>query len=88
MCARELQLLPFDRVKLCSAPFIQENPKRWTWRSVDGPDHYNLWICRSGHAKFRFLEGDEQYEVKPWTVLMIPRQGGVSWMERRGCAGL
>ena len=67
---RELLPLPFQGVRLLGAPFIYENPKRWVWSSESGPDYYNLWICRSGHAKFRFEK--EVFEVRPWTVLIIP----------------
>lgn len=63
--------LSLGRVKLIRAPFIYENTKqRWLWQSSSGNDYYNLWICRSGHAKFRFDK--EVHEIWPWTVLIVP----------------
>ncbi|HKK18554.1 MAG TPA: AraC family ligand binding domain-containing protein, partial [Opitutales bacterium] len=65
-----LKPLPFSRLRLIRAPFIYENPKRWLWRSETGNPYYNLWVCRSGHAKFRFKE--QIHNIRPWTVLVIP----------------
>ena len=74
---RDLPPLPFDRVSLIGSPFIYENPKRWTWRTDHGPDgYYNLWICRSGSASFKFIGREQVYEVRPWTVLLIPPSVG------------
>ena len=72
MDGRDVKPLKFDRLRLLGAPFIYENPKRWTWKSTLGNSYYNLWICRSGHANFRFSETGRRYEIRPWTALIIP----------------
>jgi AraC-like DNA-binding protein len=84
---QDLQPLPFSALRYCDAPFIYENPKRWTWMSEAGPDYYNLWICRSGHARFRFAGQKESSEIKPWTVLVMPPGIGYNGWNEVDCPG-